>query len=127
MNLAFSAWVLLEPMEWMKSWLELLPPPDLQWRLQILGVAAAQAVLALLLEHGLVEALVKERLVPRLRHLQSTRPPHERVTAQLVAEGATWPPLTEQQLTEQQLTTDNQLSARELLRRQTTERAASKP
>jgi len=60
--------------------------------------------------------------VPRLRHLQSTRPPHERVTAQLAAEGATWPPLTEQQLT-----TDNQLSARELLRRQTTERAASKP
>ncbi|XP_037075193.1 probable cation-transporting ATPase 13A3 isoform X2 [Pollicipes pollicipes] len=107
LNVAFCAWCVAAPMAWMSSWLELRAPPSLQWRLLLLGVAVGHAVLALLLEHGLVEALVQERLLPRLRRLQSSQPAHVLVTAQLAAEGAAWPPLADG---------GRQLSAGELLK-----------
>lgn len=65
-NLAFCLWATIAPSPWIVSWLELSVPPDLSWRLQLVAVAAGQLLVALLLEHVLVEALVQQKLAPRL-------------------------------------------------------------
>ena len=64
-NVAFCAWCLLWPADWLAGWLELLVPPSVGWRCTLAGVVVAQLLLALLAEYGLVEALVTRRLLPR--------------------------------------------------------------
>ena len=64
-NVVFCGWCVVHPADWMVSWLELLPPPSLAWRLRLVGVVAAQLAVALVVEYGLVDELVSRRLLPR--------------------------------------------------------------
>ena len=65
-NVLFCVWCAVHPADWMAEWLELLPPPVYSWKAKLVGVAAAQLLLAAVVEYGLVEELVTRRLLPRL-------------------------------------------------------------
>ncbi|XP_043214514.1 polyamine-transporting ATPase 13A3-like isoform X1 [Amphibalanus amphitrite] len=113
-NLVFCAWCVVHPADWMASWLELLPPPSLDWRLKLAGVAVAQLVVAMILEYGVVEALVTRRLLPRLGARASSRPAHTFVSDRLAAEAGSWPPLS---AAAAPAPAQQELSAEELMKR----------
>merc|ERR1712110_886783 len=88
---AATVYLVLQPPLWTQWLLELMPAPDVNFRLSLLGLGAANALICVLVEDLLVEVFLSQS---RLATAFSKTKVYERTLKWLHDSQSLWPPLT---------------------------------
>ncbi|KAH0547164.1 polyamine-transporting ATPase 13A3-like isoform X1 [Cotesia glomerata] len=91
----FSSYLAICPFQWLETQFELKMPPEMSFRVRLVLYGAANLVIALLVEHLVIDYLISEKLRYRWHNLDKSKRKFLALERDM-ARNTKWPPLTQE-------------------------------